>query len=81
MQLKKYLAPGLALDVGCAAGFILKGLQDSGWNGIGIEPDLMMAEYGRNQLGLNIIQSTLEEYRPADNFDLIFNDPSNISFF
>src|SRR3990172_2947633 len=48
--LSKYTKPGELLDVGCAAGFVLKGLVQSGWIGHGIEPNERMARYGREEL-------------------------------
>ena len=41
----KYSKPGKVLDVGCAAGFILRGFKDSGWDVYGIEPNETMAGY------------------------------------
>jgi Zn ribbon nucleic-acid-binding protein len=67
----KYVEPGKVLDTGCAAGFILKGFVDSGWTGIGIEPNNTMADYGRNKLNLNIASGSLETYESEEKFDLI----------
>jgi len=36
------------LDIGCAAGFILKGFEDSGWICRGIEPNETMAKAMRH---------------------------------
>ncbi len=73
--LQRYTAPGTVLDVGAAAGFILQGLKDSGWQGQGIEPNAAMAEYGRSQLGLNIETGPLERVQlpdsPQNGFDLV----------
>ena len=69
--ISKYTSPGQLLDTGCAAGFILKGFEDSGWKGFGIEPNETMASYGRNQLNLNIKTGTLETYESSEKFDLI----------
>ncbi|MBS1574119.1 MAG: hypothetical protein JST09_02345, partial [Bacteroidetes bacterium] len=44
----KYMKPGRVLDVGCAAGFILKAFKDAGWEAYGVEPNDTMASYGRN---------------------------------
>ena len=63
--------PGKVLDTGCAAGFILKGFVDRGWEGYGIEPNDTMASYGRNELNLNISTGTLENYESPEKFDLI----------
>ena len=71
LLLKKYTNPGTVLDIGSAAGFILKGLQEAGWKGIGLEPNQTMMEYGCNQLGLHIEKGNLEQYSPSQHFDLV----------
>jgi hypothetical protein len=58
--LARYMRPGRVLDVGAAAGFILQGLQSTGWNGEGVEPNPVMADYGRRHLGLTMHTTTLE---------------------
>ncbi|NLD68823.1 MAG: methyltransferase domain-containing protein [Limnobacter sp.] len=60
--LEPYLAPGRVLDVGSAAGFVLAGLIDRGWRGIGIEPNPTMADCGRRELGLDLRATTLEAF-------------------
>jgi len=67
----KHIKPGRILDAGCAAGFILKGFQDSGWQCHGIEPNDTMAGYGRKELGLDITTGSLENFIAAEQFDLI----------
>jgi 2-polyprenyl-3-methyl-5-hydroxy-6-metoxy-1,4-benzoquinol methylase len=69
--LEKYMKPGRVLDVGAAAGFILKGLIEHGWDGLGLEPNASMVEYGRRQTGVNIEVSTLEQFRSDERFDLV----------
>lgn len=70
--LSKYIKqPGSVLDVGAAAGFILKGLIDSGWKGYGIEPNDNMAAYARNKLGLDVQTNRVESFQPQKRFDLI----------
>jgi SAM-dependent methyltransferase len=59
----KYMVPGRMLDVGAAAGFVLSGFVDYGWQGDGIEPNAGMAAFGREQLGLNVQAGTLENLR------------------
>ena len=70
-MLSKYRKPGKVLDVGCAAGFILKGYEESGWDCYGLEPNGTMVEYGRNNLHLNITKGDLESYKTDVRFDLI----------
>ncbi|MCJ7582293.1 MAG: class I SAM-dependent methyltransferase [Candidatus Aminicenantes bacterium] len=69
--IKPYSSPGSILDVGAAAGFILKGFIDSGWNGTGLEPNSTMVEYARNRLSLEMEMGSLEEYHTSQIFDLV----------
>jgi hypothetical protein len=69
--LQRYMSPGRMLDVGSAAGFILKGFQESGWIGKGIEPNPKMADYARNHLKLDVENTTLEKYSDETRYDLI----------
>lgn len=65
------MQPGTVLDVGSAAGFILKGLVDCGWQGRGIEPNPYMADYARTRLGLNVDVGTLEQLQTGQRYDLV----------
>lgn len=67
----KYMKPGRVLDVGCAAGFILKAFKDAGWEAYGVEPNDTMASYGRNELGLDIRTGGMETFNSDQKFDLI----------
>jgi len=67
----RYIEPGSMLDIGCAAGFIMKGFEESGWKCSGVEPNYTMGEYGRNTLHLDITTGSLEEYTPVKTYDLI----------
>lgn len=58
--LKRYMEPGVVLDIGAAAGFFLSGLLDCGWSGDGLEPNAAMSDYGKNKLGANVVNGTLE---------------------
>lgn len=69
--LARYMKPGSVLDVGAAAGFILQGLIDSGWQGRGLEPNAQMAEYGRAQLHLEITTGSLEQFQDNHLYDLV----------
>ena len=80
----RYTDPGRMLDVGAAAGFILKGFCNAGWSGCGIEPNGSMADHARETVGVDVQVGTLENYAGNDNtFDLVtliqvlphFNDP------
>lgn len=67
----KYMKPGKLLDTGCAAGFILKGFEDSGWEGEGIEPNNTMADYGTKELNVHITRGSFETFESPEKFDLI----------
>ncbi|MBX2933007.1 MAG: class I SAM-dependent methyltransferase [Ferruginibacter sp.] len=69
--ISKYTKPGKLLDVGCAAGFIMKGFEQSGWDCYGVEPNNTMAEYGRKELNLTIQTGSLEDYTTDIKFDLV----------
>jgi 2-polyprenyl-3-methyl-5-hydroxy-6-metoxy-1,4-benzoquinol methylase len=69
--INKYSKPGKVLDIGCAAGFILKGFEDAGWESHGVEPNDTMASYGRNELKLDIRTGGIETCDINEKFDLI----------
>lgn len=69
--IQRYLKPGKILDVGCAAGFILKGFESFGWDSYGIEPNSTMSAYGRCELNLDIYTGSLENYNSDNKFDLV----------
>ncbi len=67
----KYTEKGTVLDVGSAAGFILKGMTDTGWKGVGIEPNESMAEFGRKKLNLEIRNTSVEKFSSDEKFDIV----------
>lgn len=69
--LSSYTKPGSMLDVGCAAGFILKGFEKQGWTCTGLEPNAAMAAYGRENLDLNILVGSLEAFVPNEKYELV----------
>ncbi len=69
--LARYMKPGRVLDIGAAAGFILKGLQSTGWQGVGIEPNARMAAYAAECLGLDVRAGSLEQCEVNETFDLV----------
>jgi SAM-dependent methyltransferase len=70
-MLAKYVRKGKVLDIGAAAGFVLQGLVDTGWNGVGVEPNASMAEFGRKNLNLDIRRSSVENYRTDEQYDMV----------
>jgi SAM-dependent methyltransferase len=69
--ISKYAKPGKMLDVGCAAGFIMKGFEKEGWECHGLEPNDTMASYGRNELNLDIYTGGFEDYPKDEKYDLV----------
>lgn len=69
--LSRYTSPGTMLDVGAAAGFILQGFADCGWQGQGIEPNPTMTLHAQQTLSLPVTVGTLEERQPTEPFDLV----------
>lgn len=74
--LRRFMPLGTVLDVGAAAGFILQGLVERGWRGVGLEPNAQMADYGRTNLGLTMVTGALEDTKIIEtakkaSFDLI----------
>ena len=76
----RYIPAGRMLDVGCAAGFILRGFLDCGWSGRGLEPNRGMVELGRRS-GLDLECGILEDYRSDEQFDLITMLQSMMHFY
>ena len=64
-------SPMRILDVGCAAGYLLKGFIDQGWQGTGIEANQSMAKYGKEQLGLDVQHTTIENFRSSTKYDAV----------
>ncbi len=70
-KMNRFLGPGRILDVGAAAGFILKGFQDEGWEGIGLEPNESMVAIGAKLNDVVIEAGTLETFDHPSTFDLV----------
>ena len=59
------------LDVGAAAGFIMRGMIEAGCGAVGIEPNASMAAYAVRELGLDVRTTTLERFGTGDQFDAV----------
>jgi len=70
-KVARHRSPGRLLDIGAAAGYLLQGFIDQGWNGQGIEPNDRMADHARMQLRLDVRTGTLEQFTPDGVFDLV----------
>lgn len=69
--LGRHATAGRVLDIGSAAGFILKGLVDAGWQGRGVEPNLRMAKHAATQLGLEVTNQSIEDFESSEAFDAV----------
>lgn len=69
--LSAHTQPGRVLDVGAAAGFILAGLSEAGWSGVGVEPNAKMAEFARNTLKLDVRVGPFELFEDDALFDAV----------
>ncbi len=69
--LASHAKPGRLLDIGCAAGFIARGLTDAGWQVTGLEPNERMARFATEKLGLDVLQRDLESVKELGQFDAI----------
>ncbi len=69
--LNRHMSPGTILDVGAAAGFLLQGLLDTGWQGEGVEPNPRMAQHARETLGLSVHTGALEQFPHDQQFDVV----------
>lgn len=84
--LSSYTRPGRILDIGAAAGFHLKGFEDCGWRGTGVEPNAAMARYAKQVLGVEAIAQPFELAELDCEFDAIsliqviahFLDPAKV---
>lgn len=59
------------LDVGAAAGLILKGLADEGFSGRGVEPNNTMATFAQTELKLDVVASSFEDFESDTQFDVL----------
>lgn len=69
----QYKKSGDLLDVGCATGIFLNGMQQyPGWEVQGVEISSYAAEVATSQYGLNVFRGTLEQARyPDQSFDVV----------
>lgn len=64
--------PGKILDIGCATGNFLNGMQEYGWTCFGIEPNDYAADYAKDRFGLQVIKGYLtKDLFPGGYFDII----------
>lgn len=68
--LRPYKSNGRILDVGCATGFFLAGAREDGWMPYGVEISTYAIEYGKRELGLENLSTSLSGL-PEEFFDAI----------
>lgn len=59
------------LDVGAAGGLVMKGLLGDAWTGQGVEPNATMAAHARDDLGLDVTKTALEDFSSSAKFDVV----------
>jgi SAM-dependent methyltransferase len=69
--LTEFTEPGSILDVGSAAGFLLRGMINAGWHGLGIEPNLPLSTYARDVLHVESTCDSFETFESSHTFDAI----------
>ncbi|MEW6468155.1 MAG: class I SAM-dependent methyltransferase [Bacteroidota bacterium] len=71
-EIKKIKKAGALLDIGCSMGFFLRKAREAGFQATGVEPSPSLSNIAREQFGLNIINTYLEEAAlPERSFDVI----------
>ena len=64
--------PGRILDVGCATGNFLNGMQHYGWECFGVEPNEYAANYAKNRFNFQVINGYLsKDHFPSDYFEVV----------
>lgn len=69
ISIKKSNGKKRMLDIGCAAGHLMQAFKKRGWETLGIEPNKVAAEYGKNMFSLKIITDFLEEINLNSKFE------------
>jgi SAM-dependent methyltransferase len=69
--LRRHTEPGRILDIGAAAGFVLKGFEDRGWRCTGIEPNPTMGQYAEEVVGVRVVTGALETVHLDEDFDAV----------
>ncbi|MDD4940135.1 MAG: class I SAM-dependent methyltransferase [Candidatus Omnitrophica bacterium] len=71
-EIHPFKRTGKLLEVGCASGFFLKAAERLGWETMGIEISEFACLFASQRLGLNVMNSRLEDAGlPKNHFDVI----------
>ncbi len=68
--LRRFAEPGLVLECGAAAGLMLAGFHDAGWNATGLEPNESMAALARAN-GVDVRSGEMERFETDERFDAV----------
>ena len=72
-DISRFKKSGRYLEIGCAGGAALAEARDFGFDTVGVELSVAMAEWGRRELGLDIRNGTLRDQKfPEGLFDAVF---------
>lgn len=71
-KIKRFQKNGRVLDVGCAAGYFVHEAKKTGFEAVGLEPNKYLANWGRKNLKVDIINSLFEKKTSQNKqFDVI----------
>lgn len=71
-DLRRYVASGRLLDVGCGAGFFLDSARDRGYDVAGVDLSPIPVAYARDTLRLDVTVGSLYDYQaPSGAFDVV----------
>jgi 2-polyprenyl-3-methyl-5-hydroxy-6-metoxy-1,4-benzoquinol methylase len=59
------------LDIGCGTGAFLKAARDAGFKVTGIEPSWFSSRWARKNLGLDVLTTATEKFRPLAKYDVV----------
>jgi 2-polyprenyl-3-methyl-5-hydroxy-6-metoxy-1,4-benzoquinol methylase len=59
------------LDIGSSYGLFLKKVIEQGWDGFGVEPSRTEANFAREKFGVDVAETTIEDFVPLRKWDVI----------
>ena len=72
--IKRYKRCGKLLEIGCAGGYVIKEIQNAGYDVMGVEISREMTDYAQKNLGLKVINGEFQEIDfNRDMFDIIYS--------
>jgi SAM-dependent methyltransferase len=72
--IKKFVHQGRVLEIGCAGGAVLAAFKEAGFEEYGVEINKEMAEWGRKNFNLNILEGYFEDQTFQDDFfDVVYH--------